>query len=286
VVIPLEARHAVNARSGEKGQGSQVNDSERPASGGQGTAELPATSVTSLDRNSPVPLYYQVAQRLEREILDGILPVGTRLDNEVALAQRYGVSRPTVRQAISNMVDRGLLIRRRGIGTLVGPSTQVKRPLSLTSLYDDLAEAGHEPSTRVLGIGPVGATAEVAAQLDLAEGTPVTLIRRLRYARDEPIALMRSFLLAEFDWITKAQLEATGMYRLLQTNGIDLRLASQTIAARAARPEEAELLRMEPGAPLLTMRRTAFDVTGRPVEYSSHVYPADRYAFEMSLVSR
>jgi DNA-binding GntR family transcriptional regulator len=112
------------------------------------------------------------------------------------------------------------------------------------------------------------------------------LIRRIRYAKGEPIALMRTFLLDEFNWVKKTDLERTGMYRLLRANGVDLRLASQSIGARAARSDEAGLLQMAPGAPLLTNKRTVFDVTGRPVEYSSHVYPADRYSFEMNLVSR
>ncbi|MEU6308496.1 GntR family transcriptional regulator, partial [Streptomyces chartreusis] len=91
----------------------------------------------ALDRGSPVPLYYQLAQQLEAAIEHGALAPGNLLGNEVDLSVRLGLSRPTVRQAIQSLVDKGLLVRRRGVGTQVVHS-QVKRPLELSSLYDDL----------------------------------------------------------------------------------------------------------------------------------------------------
>ena len=95
-----------------------------------------ASSIT-VDRYSPVPMYYQVAQQLEHAIETGELPPGTRLDGELALAQALGVSRPTLRRAIEYLVDRGYLVRRRAVGTQV-VHPKVRRPVELTSLYDDL----------------------------------------------------------------------------------------------------------------------------------------------------
>lgn len=98
----------------------------------------------ALDRTSPVPLYYQLAQQLEAAIEHGALAPGNLLGNEIDLSTRLGLSRPTVRQAIQSLVDKGLLVRRRGVGTQVVHS-QVKRPLELSSLYDDLEAAGQGP---------------------------------------------------------------------------------------------------------------------------------------------
>src|SRR3954451_4511560 len=103
----------------------------------------------ALDRSSPVPLYYQLAQQLEGAIEHGRLAPGSLLGNEIELAGRLGLSRPTVRQAIQSLVDKGLLVRRRGVGTQVVHS-QVKRPLELSSLFDDLQAAGQSPATQVL----------------------------------------------------------------------------------------------------------------------------------------
>ena len=109
-----------------------------------GLASLPRFVV---DRSSPVPLYFQVAQYLEDAIHSGAVPTGTLFQNEVDLAASLGLSRPTMRRAMQHLVDKGLVVRRRGIGTRV-VQPKLRRPLELTSLYDDLAAAGRARSPR------------------------------------------------------------------------------------------------------------------------------------------
>ena len=239
----------------------------------------------SVDRTSPVPLYFQLSQQLEAAIERGTLTPGSLLGNEIELAGRLGLSRPTVRQAIQSLVDKGLLVRRRGVGTQVVHS-QVKRPLELSSLYDDLEAAGQRPATIVLRNAVEQASAEVAAALGVAEGSNVQLIERLRYAHGEPMALLRNHLPAGlFDCDTE-RLEATGLYRMMRAAGITLHSARQSVGARAATAAEAEQLTEATGAPVLTMERTTFDDTGRAVEFGSHIYRASRYAFEFQLLVR
>ena len=110
----------------------------------------------TLNRVSPVPLYHQLSRQLVAAIESGQLPKGAFLDNELDLADRWQVSRPTVRRAIQDLVDAGMLVRRRGVGTQV-VSDQVRRPFKLSSLFDDLAAIGREPATTVLRIGRVAA---------------------------------------------------------------------------------------------------------------------------------
>ncbi|MEV1009635.1 GntR family transcriptional regulator [Streptomyces sp. NPDC049881] len=239
----------------------------------------------SIDRTSPVPLYFQLSQQLEAAIGRGDLPPGSLLGNEIDLAGRLGLSRPTVRQAISALVDKGLLVRRRGVGTQVVHS-EVRRSLELSSLYDDLASAGRRPATRVLALGTVPAAAGPAAALGLAEGEDVLRMERLRLTGDEPIAYLTNHLPAHLLRATATELEATGLYRLLRMAGTTLHSARQTIGARAATPEEAHLLAEPPGAPLLYMTRTAFDDKGRVVEHGTHLYRASRYSFELQLLMR
>jgi DNA-binding GntR family transcriptional regulator len=238
-----------------------------------------------LDRASPVPLYYQLAQNLETAIRSGRLSSGSHLDNELELARQLRVSRPTVRRAIAVLANRGLVIRRHGIGTLVVP-VRVRRPVRLSSLYDDLAEAGQAPTTRLLAFEIVPAPSEVAGSLQQSKGSRVLHFERLRLASGQPIALMRNFLpLTLEEVVTEEGLKTNGLYRLLRRSGIHLRLASQTIGARSAERREARLLKVPSGSPLLTMQRISYDDAGQPVEYGSHVYPAERYSFEMSVVS-
>ncbi|MBA2951048.1 GntR family transcriptional regulator [Streptomyces himalayensis] len=239
----------------------------------------------SVDRNSPVPLYFQLSQQLEAAIEHGALTPGSLLGNEIELAARLGLSRPTVRQAIQSLVDKGLLVRRRGVGTQVVHS-QVKRPLELSSLYDDLESAGQRPATRVLGNTLEPASAEVAAALRVAEGSDVHRVERLRLAHGEPMAYLCNWLPRGLLALDTAQLEATGLYRLMRAAGITLHSARQTIGARSATAEEAERLAEPENAPLLTMQRTTFDDTGRAVEFGSHTYRASRYSFEFQLLVR
>jgi GntR family transcriptional regulator len=239
----------------------------------------------ALDRGSPVPLYYQLAQQLEAAIERGILAPGNLLGNEIDLSVRLGLSRPTVRQAIQSLVDKGLLVRRRGVGTQVVHS-QVKRPLELSSLYDDLEAAGQGPTTEVVRNERVPASPEVAAALGIAEGAEVTLLERLRCAHGQPVAILRNHLPASLLELDTARLESTGLYKLMRTAGVTLHSARQTVGARSATAEEAERLDEKEGAALLTMQRTAYDDTGRPVEYGSHLYRASRYAFDFQLLVR
>ncbi|AQU70689.1 GntR family transcriptional regulator [Streptomyces niveus] len=238
-----------------------------------------------MDRTSPVPLYFQLSQQLEAAIEQGGLAPGSLLGNEIELAGRLGLSRPTVRQAIQSLVDKGLLVRRRGVGTQVLHS-QVRRPLELSSLYDDLEAAGQRPATRVLRNTVEPATAQVAAALGVAEGEDVRLVERLRYAHDEPMARLRNHLPLQLLDCDTARLESTGLYRMMRAVGITLHSARQSVGARAADAGEARLLDEATGAPLLTMERTTFDDTGRAVEFGVHIYRASRYVFEFQLLVR
>ncbi|MET7295647.1 GntR family transcriptional regulator [Streptomyces griseoloalbus] len=239
----------------------------------------------TLDRGSPVPLYYQLAQQLEAAIGHGVLAPGNLLGNEVDLSVRLGLSRPTVRQAIQSLVDKGLLVRRRGVGTQVVHS-QVRRPLELSSLYDDLEAAGQGPTTEVVRNETVPASADVAVALGLAEGAEVVLLERLRRTHGQPVALLCNYLPSGLLGLDSARLESTGLYRMMRSAGITLHSARQTVGARSATAQEATRLDEQKGAALLTMQRTAYDDTGRPVEYGTHIYRASRYSFDFQLLVR
>lgn len=244
----------------------------------------PSTSIT-LDRSSPVPLYFQVARQIESAIERGELAPGHRLDNEILLADQLGLSRPTMRRAIQELVDKGLLVRKRGVGTQVVHG-QVKRTVALTSLYDDLSRTQQVPTTRLLTHEVVDADDEVASALGLAPRTPVLHVERLRFARGEPLSILRNWLPTDVASFGREDLEQHGLYDLLRRRGAHLRVAKQRIGARSASAREARLLGERRGAPLLTMERTAYDDSGRAIEQGTHVYRADRYSFEITLVDR
>jgi DNA-binding GntR family transcriptional regulator len=245
----------------------------------------PAQLRLAVDRASPVPLYFQLARQLEQAIEGGALTPGSLLGNEIELAARLGLSRPTVRQAIRSLVDKGLLVRRRGVGTQV-VHTGVARPLELSSLYDDLAAAGLRPGTRVLHNARAPAPPEVTAALGLPEAAQVAVVHRLRMAGGEPVAYLCNYLPGDLLELPTEALEASGLYALMRRHGITLHSAQQSVGARAGTDEECDLLGEPAGAALLTVRRISYDDRGRPVEYGAHVYRASRYAFEFRLLVR
>lgn len=238
-----------------------------------------------IDRTSPVPLYFQVAQQLEAAIQAGDLPVGDRLGNEVALADSLGLSRPTMRAAIGYLVDKGLVVRQRGIGTTVVRRT-VERPVHLTSLFDDLVAGGQRPATQVLLHERQPATPSLAERLRVDPGTEVVHLLRLRSSQDGPLALLRNWLpVAVAGDLTTKQLQARGLYALLRDTGTELHHAEQRIGAKAASSDEARSLQLRRSAPLLTMERLSFDRGGVPVEYGSHVYDAATYSVTLTVQS-
>ncbi len=232
------------------------------------TSLMPERDVTTagpitIDRTSPVPLYFQLAQYYESAIRSGALKVGARLDNEVQLAQALGLSRPTVRAAFLYLANKGLVVRKRGAGTLVA-NERIDRDVELTSLYDDLAAAGRAPATQVLRAEVSHASDQVAEALQLPERALVLSLERIRMADGEPMALMHNYLPAGLVHLNVEMLEEHGLYELLRASGIGLQAATQRMCAKNASAAEARILHETRGAALLTMERIAYDQTAGP----------------------
>lgn len=200
------------------------------------------------------------------------------------MAHRLAVSRPTARKALQRLVDGGLVVRRRGVGTQVAP-TQVHRPVELTSLNADLTQAGHRPTTLVLDYVVREATDEEGQRLAVPSGSEIVAVRRVRNADGEPIALLTNLIPARIA-PSRAELETDGLYDLLRERDIHLATAHQSIGARNATKADAELLAEPRGAALLTMNRTTFDEKGDIVEVGMHAYRASRYSFDSTLFTR
>ncbi|MHB1008418.1 MAG: GntR family transcriptional regulator [Propionibacteriaceae bacterium] len=234
-----------------------------------------------VDRTSEVPLHQQISAALRAAIASGQLRPGSRVENEIDMASRLGLSRPTVRRAMEDLVHSGLVTRRRGSGTVVAPS-QVRRQLRLTSLFDDLEAEGRRPTTSVLEFSIAVGSPETTEILGLEPKAGVLTIRRLRYAGGEPLAIMTNELPADIAPDYSA-LGASGLYASLREKGITIAGATQRIGARVATHAEAQLLGEKAGAALLTLERVAYSDSGRIVEHGNHVYRASLYSFDMSI---
>jgi GntR family transcriptional regulator len=238
----------------------------------------------TLDRTSPVPLHHQLSQAIEQAITTGQLSPGDRLENELALTSRLGLSRPTARQAIQELVKKGLLVRKRGVGTQVVRSP-FRRDERLSSLNEDLAKAGRRPGTQLLelSVGPLPDDTREAIGVTQGTDGEFTKIRRLRLADDVPLAILTNYLPASLE-LDQSDLQRRGLYACLRTLGINLRLAHQRVSARLMTDDEAALLDVEAPAACLTVDRIAYDDVGRFVEFGRHIYHPAHYSIQSSLV--
>ncbi|MFI5614189.1 GntR family transcriptional regulator [Amycolatopsis sp. NPDC051903] len=237
-----------------------------------------------LDRNSPVPLYHQLAQAIENAITSGTLRPGDRIENEVSLTERLGLARPTARQAIQDLVRKGLLVRRRGLGTQV-TRPAIHRDVRLSSLYDDLTGAGRKPRTTLLehSTGTAASTG-LKDLLDLlGPDEPLHRIRRLRFADEEPLAIMTNYVVGRYR-LDDEDLVAKSLYDVLRSQGAQIAMAHQTIGARLADEDEAALLEQPRPLACVTAALSVFDDAGQLVELGRHLYLADRYSVETALV--
>ena len=235
-----------------------------------------------IDRTSPVPLYHQLAEQLTAAIEGGTLQPGDPFENELALAARLDLSRPTVRRAIAELVNRGLLVRRRGVGTTVANQV-IHRRDELSSLFDDLVRRGEKPTSEILEIDRTCTNAVAALAMGLPEDTPLLYVRRRRLAGETPAAILNNFLPPQHADIDEEALRTRGLYEILRSRGVRPVIAHQVIGARRPTALERRLLRLVAGDPLLTMTRRAYDAEGGAVEYGDHCYRYDQYAFDVTV---
>jgi GntR family transcriptional regulator len=224
-----------------------------------------------------VPKYYKVKQRILRSIADA--EPGTPVAPERELAQQFGTSRTTVRQAIAELVVDGRLARRQGSGTFVArPKLMAVRPL--TSFSQDLDSDGWRPGSIVLDIRDESAEGDVCAHLAVEPGSPVHRVERLRTAAGEAIAHEVAYLPGPLPGLSE-RLEGGGsLYRSLREDyGISLTGAEDTVETVLADPGQAELLGVETGLPMLLIHRTGWDGSGRRVEWTRSAFRGDRFRF-------
>jgi GntR family transcriptional regulator len=238
----------------------------------------PVTPVPAEEPRRSLPKYYTVKQRL-LELTSAMSP-GSPVPPERELARQYGTSRTTVRQALSELVIEGRLLRIQGRGTFVA-KPKVAQVLELASYTEGMRAHGLHPRTSYLEIGYVTADAHLARLLGIKTGGRAVRVHRLRLADGEPMSIDTSHLPARrFPGLRKQLDRYSSLYETLAASyGVQLAEAEETIETVLAGPEDARLLGVDVGLPLLLLSRHALDTGGQPVEWAQSWYRGDRYKF-------
>lgn len=237
-------------------------------------------------KDIPVPLYYQIKQAILLAIHEGKLGPGDALPTEFEFCQSFGVSRPTVRQALGELYAEGYLRRQKGKGTYVSaPKIDARFLNKLQSFNREMWQKGMQPVTEVLSLSVVAGRESVNKKLGLSARERLIYLERLRGADGEPVVYLETFLpyrpfqpLLEVDFVTES------LYEVMETHcHTRVERVSRTIEAVAARPKEAALLRMESKGAICLTKTIGFSDRDAPVEYSIARYRGDRNQFSVEL---
>lgn len=237
-----------------------------------------------LDKNLPVPLYHQLECVLRRAIESGEYEAGQQIPNEGQLAERFSVSKITVRQALHGLANHGYVQREQGRGTFVSKLPLDQGPHELLGFNEEIERRHLRPSTKVLKIDIIKADVAIAPPLELAPGARVVRLKRLRLADGEPMGVQTAHIpCALAPGLENENFEDRSLYDLLRSRGLWPARARETHRASVADRAAARLLRIPMGAPVFAAERITFLANGKPFEFVESVMRGDRYNIVLDL---
>ena len=237
-----------------------------------------------LDTNSPLPLYFQLQEVLRKRILGGEYNPGDLIPSEKELEKQYGVSRITVRNAINGLVLEDLLIKKQGRGTTVAyPRMQEEEDTTLQSFTEKMEKQGVEISTKVFDVAKMPVSERIAEHLDIEPGDKIIYAKRLRLVDGEPMALFENYISSETGVTEKDDFSGSVFSLFEKKYGIKISSSEKIIEAGIVRKEDADLLQISAGDPVLIITYTTFNSDNKRIELAEGIYRADRYKFMVRL---
>lgn len=238
----------------------------------------------SIDRNSPMPLYYQLKQILTTQIESGELKPGDILPTEHQIQEIYDVSRTTVRQALAELEAEGKVSRYRGRGTFVNKPKISHNPEEYPNLAARLSQQGINAGWKLLSHGWVAPPADIRDELGLSSEQKAYCLRRLRLEDEDPIGYHIAYVSPYFATaIEQSSFTEGGSLRYLRApNILEKSTANRIIEAVPASLEESALLNIAKGAPLLRIKRLVMNQDNQPVESFRGLYRGDRFQYHIT----
>lgn len=244
-------------------------------------------SIGPLRKDLPIPLYHQAKFALRDAIESGEWESGQQLPNEDKLAESFGVSKVTVRQALQELASLGYVRREQGRGTFVSRPKFDQGPRELTSFSEEMQRHNLTASSRVIEGALTKADDRVAEALQVPKGEPVFMLKRLRLADAEPMGIQTAYIpVALAPGFLDEEFGTASLYDVLQTRyGLVPAKARETYSAVPVGPAPAALLDIAPGSPVLAVERVTFLPSGKPLEFVQSIMRSDRYTITLELVA-
>ena len=235
-----------------------------------------------IDKQSRLPLYFQLEELIKKAISTGELKPGDMIPTEWEIIDYFRLSRTTVRQALSDLVNENLLYRKKGIGTFVSkPKIDLQYMGNMVSYNEQITSMGLTPSTKVLKFEVITADELLAKEMGLSKGDKVIELVRLRFADEEPIAVVQSYLPYDLcHEILDVDMERNSLYQILSgQKNTTVVLVERVVEAMIVSREDSKLLNVEKGFPVQSFLNKAYNEEGRVLEYCSSRYRGDRNKF-------
>ena len=234
----------------------------------------------NLQSESSSPLYHQLMQRLAEDIERGKYTVGSRIPPEHELESLYKVSRVTVRRALAELTAEGLLEKKQGKGTFVSTPRISQDLKSIHSFHDACKQNGFQGGTIVIHVREENADMADLEELELKAGSKVVETLRVRTADGVPVVLEKNHFSMAYSYLENENLSGS-LYNVLRDYGIEPRQASHDISMTYASDEQAKLLNIDKGAPLMRLHEVVYDQKGRPLHNSLQLIRGDRFVFRI-----
>jgi len=241
---------------------------------------------TFVEKDSPIPLYYQLSEVLKTQIEEGNLEPHERLPSERELSEHYDVSRMTARKALSEIESEGYIYRSQGKGSFVAEPKLRQSLFELTSYTEDMKRRGLTPGAKVLNIEVIDNDEILADKLEASPEESFVKIQRIRLADDEPMALETSHLRRKYcAGIEELDFDNRSLYNTLKKEfNVKLKTAEQWIEATLADDFQSKWLKVKKGSPMLSTARTTYMAQGnKPIEFAKAVYRGDKYKLFVKL---
>lgn len=240
-----------------------------------------------IDLNSPIPFYIQIKDTIRSAIEQNQLKPGDLIPGESDLCDYFEVSRIVIRQALDDLTHEGLIVRKKGKGTFVcEPKILEGFGQEITGFYQEMTSRAYQIKTEVLQKEIIPADEEIAKYLSKKIGDPLILLRRLRYIQDEPILIVSSFLpFKKCEKVLTEDFSKISLYEFIEnTMGYKLSYGQRTIEATIADFDQARLLKINKGDPLLFLSSLVYLEDDTPIEFYQSYYRGDRYKFKVQLI--